>query len=554
MRNCCPHIATAIAIVVALGCRAVAQDAPVVPSPQFFTLNLPPGVSLISAPLDTGPGLARNAFQGLPPQYPLFYGWNPATQEWVSGDLVPASIGGGYWIYLPIPATLVVAGQPYSYFTSLTTHVDPGWHLFGVPFQEGIGWSDFHLFASGNPIGLDTAVSMGWIDANIITVQGSVVQDQTPGQPLLPGVAYWVHTLVPLELRAERPAGATPAIATEVGPPAAVPDASPSQPQSARAQSATSAASTVMGWLGAIASFLADAAKGAVQIAEGNYAAAGFEFATGTFGLVEYGLGEATTPPTDQLTEMDAKLDTMIVDANAIAGQLTTVESQISGLQSYVQTEDHLGQPLFYADTWLTNYYLDQTKTTQSRQWARWMLAGCNPGLVSACPSAANPVTAPSYKSFTTNYIQNPGQANAATDDFPLWWAYSVIGNQKEGVNPYIVNGSTADGFVGLIYHGITDNRGTPQNALLSYMEFVYSKSGCTTDVSATGCDLYDQVYLPVETYFLKAVGDQTQLAEALAESLGRARGEVPLLLRQLGDQLHGGSQPGYQPGGRSVS
>src|ERR1039458_9163341 len=283
------------------------------------------GVSLISAPLDTGQGLARDAFLGLPPQYPLFFGWDPDTQDWVSGDLVPAGIGGGYWIYLPIPATLVVAGQPYSYVTSLTKHVDPGWHLFGVPFQEGIGWNDFHLYVSGNPIGLDAAVGLGWIDANVITVQGSVVQNQTPGQPLVPGVAYWVHTLVPLELRAERPADATPAIVPEVAPPA-MPDVSPSQPQLVGAQPSSSSeqstATSVMGWLGAIASFLADAAKGAFEISEGNFAGAGFEFAAGTFGLVEYGLGEAT-PPTDQFTQMDAKLDTLITDVASISSQIT---------------------------------------------------------------------------------------------------------------------------------------------------------------------------------------------------------------------------------------
>src|ERR1039458_490772 len=86
MRKCCPNITIAIAIVIVLGCRATAQAPPVVASPQFFTLNLLAGVSLISAPLDTGQGLARDAFLGLPPQYPLFFGWDPDTQDWVSGD------------------------------------------------------------------------------------------------------------------------------------------------------------------------------------------------------------------------------------------------------------------------------------------------------------------------------------------------------------------------------------------------------------------------------------------------------------------------------------
>ncbi len=519
MRTFCPKIVITIGIVIALGCSATAQNAPPVASPQFFTLNLPAGVSLISSPLDTGQGLARDAFQGLPPQYPLFFGWNPDSQEWVSGDLVPASIGGGYWIYLPIPATLVVAGQPYSYFTSLTTHVEPGWHLFGVPFQEGIGWNDFHLYASGNPIGLNEAVNLGWIDPNVITVQGSVVQDQTPGQSLVPGVAYWVHTLVPLELRAERPAAATPAVVPDVAP-----DALPSQPQLAGAQASSSSgqstATTVMGWLGAIASFLADAAKGAVQISEGNFAGAGFEFATGTFGLVEYGLGEAT-PPTDQFTQMDAKLDTLITDVASISSQLTTVEGQISGLQNWITSDTLLGTPLANSEVWL-GLYLQDPRSDKSRQWARWKLAGCDTGnlLVAVCPETANPVTPASYKAFQANYIQHPNSTTNSDDDFPLWWSYSVVGGQN-GVNQWVVNGSTVDALEKFIFHGLTDSQGTSQNGLYAYMEYVFSRSGCTSDVSASGCDLFDQVYLPVETYFSRAIGDQAQLVEAQAEALG---------------------------------
>jgi hypothetical protein len=524
-------IIVTIPIVIAFASQASAQvTPPAIPSetsqptaaaPNYFTLNLPAGVSLISAPLDTGPGLARDAFLGLPPKYPLFFGWNAAGQDWVSGDLVPAGIAGGYWVYLPSPTTLVVAGQPYSYFKALTKHVDPGWHLFGVPFQEGIGWKDFHLHASGNPIGLDTAVAMGWIDPRVITTRGSEVQYQTPGNPLLPGVAYWVHTSVPLELRAGRPAGVTPAAASQ--PP-------PSQSQVVRQQSSSSSeestSTSVMGWLGAIAEFLADVAKGAVQIAEGNWPAAGFEFAAGTFGLVEYGLGTSTTP-TDKLTQMDAKLDSLIVDVNAISGQLTTLNTDITGLTSYIEFSNALGINLQNAETWLKDYYLDQTQTAQSRNWARWYLAGCspivadNPNASPGCPSLGNSVTTANYNNFITNYAQHAGQTGTATDDFPLWWAYSVIGNNANGVTPYAVGGTKASDFVTQIHDGLTNNRGTAQNALVAYMQWVFARSGCTTDVSASGCDLFSQVYQPTEAFFLQAVGDQTQLAAAVAESDG---------------------------------
>ena len=535
MRKFCLNITVLSAFTLA--CVANAQDTPpVTAAPQYFTLNLPAGASLISAPLDTGQGLARDAFLGLPPQYPLFFGWNSASQDWVSGDQVPAGLAGGYWVYLPTPTTLVVAGQPYTYFTSLTTHVDPGWHLFGVPFQEGIGWKDFHLHASGNPVSLDRAVELGWINPDVTTMQGSEVQFLATGQPLQPGAAYWVKTSIPLELRADRPPEATPVPAPNPAnpaagaSPAAVSDALLAQP---RAASGDSTSGSVLGWLGAIAEFLVDAAKGAALAAEGNFAGAGFEWAAGTFGLVEYGIdgGDGGSAPPDQLTQMDAKLDTLIVGVNAIQGQLNTIETNVDALRNYLISDTHLGIPLTNADVWLDLYYRGPRNSNQSREWARWKLAGCDTGnlLITSCPETANKVTAGNYSTFQSSFIEHPGSLNNVTDDFPLWWAYSVLGGQN-GVQQYGVPGTTADGHVDFIYHGLTDKMGTSDNALWNAMHEAFLASSCVNDTSppiaatatanaVPGCDLLNQVYLPMEALFLKAIGDQTQLAGAQAEA-----------------------------------
>jgi hypothetical protein len=542
MRTFCLHVTIVIAIVIALGFRATAQDTPPAAEPQYFTLNLPAGVSLISAPLNTGAALARDEFLGLPPQYPLFYGWNAASQEWVSGDLVPAGLAGGYWIYVPTPTTLVVAGQPFPYNIAVTEHVQPGWHLFGVPYEEGVGWADFHFYASGNPIDLNTAVTMGWIDANVTTTLGSEVQYQTPGDPLLPGVAYWVHTLVPLDLRVERQSatavattGETPTATTDVSPATAVDvPANPtvtvaSATTSGSASCSSSTVSTAsysspsaMGWLSEIAGFLGRVAEGAVAVAEGHWFLAGGEWAAGAFGLAEYGFGESNNDATTQaLSQIDTELDTVIGDVNGISCQLTSVGIQISALPSYITSESFLTGPIANADTWLAGYFNDPAKTTQSHEWAIWAMAGCTYGSVYACPAASNPVTATGYQNFAKLYIQNPGKTNTSTDDFPLWWAYSVLGGQN-GVPPYSPNG-TADSLQTAIYQQLTGAPLTVSNPLYSYMLWKFSQSGCATDVSAPapGCDLYSQVYLPVEGYFLRAIGDQAQLAEAVAEAKG---------------------------------
>lgn len=68
-----------ITIVIAFASRATTQ--PTGAAPHYYTLNLPAGVSLISAPLNTGQTLARDAFLGLPPAWPLFFGWDSARQD-----------------------------------------------------------------------------------------------------------------------------------------------------------------------------------------------------------------------------------------------------------------------------------------------------------------------------------------------------------------------------------------------------------------------------------------------------------------------------------------
>lgn len=533
-------------MIVALGIRAIAQDTPSTASaPQRFVLNLPEGVSLISAPLDTGQTIAQNQFLGLPPDYSSFYGWNPDTQQWVPGLQVPARIGGGYWIYLSSPATLVVEGQPYGYFAAVTDHIAPGWHLFGVPFQEGIGWKDFHLFASGNPISLDTAMAMGWIDSNVLTTQGNQFQYQAPGQPLLPGVAYWVHTTVPLDLRAEREAAVTPATSNASGQAGA----------QASSLSGESTSTSTMGWLAAVCGFLEKLAEGAAQFAEGNWAAFGADVAGGTFGLIDYALEEGSSP-TSQLSQMDAQLDTLIGDVGALQSQSVQTNNGIQGLQTWLNNQA-LSTAISNADSWLNSNVQEHDNSQRSREWARWQLAGCNNQnpLPSTCPEAdtnptgpnavVNTVNSADLTAFQNTYITNRGTPTS-TGDFPLFWAESVIGTFSI---PAWDDPNGVDVLEGAIYTGLTANMGAQSNGLMAYMEQIFlSRPECVNDVSASTCDLYELVYIPLEQYFQHAIADQAQLVEAqveadgvLAQELGSAyQGNANLVINKSNKYLNG--------------
>jgi hypothetical protein len=510
----------------AFACRLTAQDTTTAPAPapQYYTLSLPAGVNLISSPLDTGPGLGLDVFQGLPSQDPLFFGWESNSQAWISSAEAPAGLAQGFWVYLPTPTILVVAGQPFSPFISVNVHLSPGWHLFGVPFEEGVGWKDFKLYASGNPISLDTAINIGWIDSPVTTMQGSEVQQQTVGQPLLPGDAYWVHTSVPLQLRADRQPDVTPSTGTSL------PGLSPMVRKPSPSSSGDTTATTVMGWLSEVAKFLGDVAEGALAATEGNWAAASFDWAGGAFGMIEYGLTPGAPDTSSQLTTMEGQLDNLIGSVDQIKSTLTNMDNQITGLTNYIYLTNDLGANLSDAESWLQLYYTDQTLTLQSRNWARWFLAGCipqgaDPVYPGSCSEANNPVTQANTSLFQKNFITNPGftnlpqgQLTVAADDFPLWWAYAVLGNLSL-VPAYEVNGTKASAFVTEIHTGLTNNA-PGGNALMAYMRWVFSgDSNCNSDVSSTTCDLYNDVYKPTEAYFLQVLGDQAQLAEAVVEA-----------------------------------
>ena len=510
-------------VVIAMttsGFEATAQTTSTLP-PQYFTLSLPAGVSLVSAPLNTGQTVAQGEFQGLPADYPLFFAWNPYTQSWVPGNQAPASMGGGYWVYLPVPANLVVQGQPYSYSTSFSGTVNPGWHLFGVPFEEGVGWKDFHLYAGGNPISLDTAMAMGWISQNVVTMQGSEVQTLPSGQPLQPGVAYWVQTFVPFQLQAER---RQPATTSTILPTMAPLDSGTvtDDPAASCALQSTSSSSydssSAMGWLSATAEFLSEVTLGIAKLPESGWGGAS-EIASGTFGMIEHSINLGFGTGEDaQLSDMDAQLGTLVTNVCQMQIQLNNIGNQVSGLQNWIVSDTLLSSHVRAADSWLWPNFQDPNSTNTSREWARWILAGCSTS-GSSCPegdgtNGTKAVTTDSLNNFKSTLMQSPGTLALATDDFPLWWSYSVVGGAN-GVNPFLPTGKTLqrDIFTALTATPMTKTT----NGLVAYMEQVFGESGCVNDVTA--CNLLQSVYYPVEAYFLKAVGDQASLAEAQSEA-----------------------------------
>ncbi len=470
--------------------------------PPIVSFGVPSGANLISSPVDAGSGSAPSAFLGLPRNWPLFYAWNAGTQSWVDGGKVQLRMGDGYWLYNPAPLVLSVAGAPYHPFKAFHRKFSPGWHLIGVPFVEGFEWKDVRLFASGNPIGLESAFDLGWIDSSILTMQGSEMEIHTPKSGFVPGRGYWLHVNSPVTLRAER----------------AAPKGGQITPRSAGPGLHGSSTAQTMGWIVvASESVTSMTALGTALKTGKDIADASFSFLGATFALAKFGLEASTNQIMDRLNEMDSKLDSLITTVDAMEGQLTFVETEIEQLQSFITSEEKLGVPMRNAEDWLTVHYKDQTSFLRSRNWARYALAGCDIGS-SVCDETQNPVTQADYDTFNSQYVKNPGKTSAATDDFYLWWSYSVVGGMS-GVSPFISDGLSADGHYQKIQTGLTADAGTSTNGLVSYMQYVLSKSPCALDVSPDVCDLYAQVYVPLEAYFQNAIGDQLELVQANVEA-----------------------------------
>ncbi|MGA7875609.1 MAG: S-layer homology domain-containing protein [Desulfoferrobacter sp.] len=456
-----------------------------------YLLQLPAGVSLISSPLDAGSGHAIEAFIGVDKQLPLLFEWDSSTQQFLNPEESMLSPGAGYWYYTPVPTTLLIFGKPYQQPWNFTKDITPGWHLIGVPFSEGIDWSSFHLYASGNPIGLETARDLGWISSDIQTMQGSSWQTHEAGTPFEPGSAYWIETKVPLSIRAE------PGLA-----------------------GATSPTPKPLTNITKVIDNKNNLIKTGEDILAGKLKTGALKGAGAVFSLVNMAISKYRYDNImDEVNVMDDKVDQLLTDMGAIQNQLATIESQIEGLQDWIMSDATLGQPLRDSETWIANYFQDPALTLKTYNWALWKLAGCE---VSA-GTCTDPITDDNLENFNKNYYTTsnqeipPNPPTLATDNFYLWWAYNVLGHLADGISAYEVNGNDADTLKRQLYNGMVHPAGTEKNGLQTYMEYVFNESACKNDVTA--CDLYAEVYLPFEAYFQQIITNQITLVQAIVES-----------------------------------
>lgn len=281
--------------------------------------------------------------------------------------------------------------------------------------------------------------------------------------------------------------------------------------------------SKVMSWFAQISDSLHEVALGVAGIAEGNIAAGVSEFAAAGLGLIGKGLESGDSSSGDdqakQLNAINGKLDTLIGDVQFIANLETNTNLLVLDLTNLVLMQP-MSNSVNNAQLWLDSYYTG-LNTLQSRAWVNWKMAGCQADVT--CPQPYPAVTAANLAAFRQAYMQHPAKKTMtlSTDNFPLWWAYSVLPEQATGSAKYIAGGGTASQNEDAIYKAIVKGNGTDPNGLVSYMNYFMNQSSntCAKDLTDPACDLYTSVYQPLEAYFALAIGRQSQLVMAQAEA-----------------------------------
>jgi hypothetical protein len=129
----------------------------------------------------------------------FIYGWNPATQNYVTNDNLEA--GEGYWAYVYDNCTLWIntsVNNTDDYITDLSTR----WNLVGLPFNTLVDKTNLTI--------TNNSIDYTWqeaVDANIILgfIYGWNVNTQNyiTSSILYPGKGYWMYSYYDCILKRE---------------------------------------------------------------------------------------------------------------------------------------------------------------------------------------------------------------------------------------------------------------------------------------------------------------------------------------------------------------
>jgi len=180
------------------------------------TRALPPGPAMISFPIQPLRPKAAEALLDPNTDQPLFNENNLLLAQWrqdlpgpdkylLYPSLDPLQPGKGYWENFAVQTVVKIVGKSTAQEPEVSMGLLHGWNQIATPYEQALNINDlqFQYLADNIPVGLQEAISRGWIVAeNVPEVGQVVVWDFTTGSgyvratTLEPWKGYWIRVLV----------------------------------------------------------------------------------------------------------------------------------------------------------------------------------------------------------------------------------------------------------------------------------------------------------------------------------------------------------------------
>ena len=183
------------------------QASPPASGSAIFEHSYPAGWSLVSVPLVPDNPAPSAVFDQVPAPLRLYdyvQGHVLAPGEPGARNVAP---GRAYWLLLPSPEAVSVAGQPMATGAAYTIPIQPGWNAIATPWLFATEWTDLQVSVrnGGTTLALSAAAAATWIDPALEEPAAgggyqTIPPNSAPAGRLLPWRGYELFSRISGEL------------------------------------------------------------------------------------------------------------------------------------------------------------------------------------------------------------------------------------------------------------------------------------------------------------------------------------------------------------------
>src|SRR5215472_4978394 len=159
---------------------------------QTVFVPLQAGFNLVSIPLRTSSQLLSDLFPNLPAGAAVWT-WDAQNQQFVEGLDQTLPLGQACFMYLPMPALVVVAGETNT-SSAIPVDLKPGWNLVGVPYQASLDLSQQSVFVNNVQTQFPDAMSSQAITTVALVGIDGTVTKLGSSDTLEEFKGYWMYS------------------------------------------------------------------------------------------------------------------------------------------------------------------------------------------------------------------------------------------------------------------------------------------------------------------------------------------------------------------------